>query len=155
MIVEKIIMTTENIDIDIEEITLLSKEEYKNNTDIIQPLNYQWWLRSSGPNQHYAVVVFLDGSPRYDYVDCGYYFVRPALKVDRKNYNLKIGNKIKLAGFTWTVLTEGIILCDSPIIRMCFRKNLCAENANIYEYSDVKKFLDKWAEENMIKINRD
>ena len=135
---------------EIENVTLLSKEEYKENKNLIPLINEWWWLRSPGSYQDNAVIVFPDG-PLFDYnvnKDC--VVVRPALKIkNHKSYVFLPGDTIRVADTMWTILRDGLAICDEYIGRMCFRKDFQAIDANDYEKSDVKKFVDKWAKENL------
>lgn len=146
---EKIITTTERVDIDIREITLLSKEEYMEDKGDIQTYAGLWWLRSPNEgNGAWADLVYNDGyvDGQVVYSDCA---VRPALRVSNlETSNLQIGDKINLAGRQWTVISENIILCDESIGDCPFRKDWKAEDANVYAASDIKKFVDAWAKKN-------
>ena len=59
----------------------------------------------------------------------------------------------ELAGHTWTVIADDLVLCDDIVGYACFRKDHNAKDANDYEASDVKKWLENWAVENGIVIN--
>ena len=148
MLASKIITFLEPVDLDIAEVTLLSTEEYTANKNVIPLINKWWWLRSPGDDQHYAVFVYSDGRHIAYFVDNSNCCVRPALRIQNlRSCNLLIGNKFKLAGCTWTVLKDDLALCDKEIGRTCFREDIDAEDANVYEKSDIKKYLEKWAEE--------
>ena len=144
---EKLITTTEPIELEITEITLLSKEEYEKAKENIQLLACWWWLRSPG-RSYYAAYVYGGGwvcanGIGVDYVGIA---VRPALKIrNLESTNLQIGDKIQLAGYTWTVISGGIVLCDEAVGRTCFRKDWKAGDANAYEASDIKKWIRNWA----------
>ena len=139
----------EEVDIEIKEVTLLSEEEYKQNSHIIPAVNWWWWLRSLGHFQYSAAYVDSDGSLYNDNVNFDGGRVRPALICNLKSSNLKPGDKIELANKIWTVLNNSIVLCDDSIGKSKFREDYGAENANVYEYSDVKKIVDEWAKENL------
>ena len=157
MNVEKIITTTEPIELEITEIALLSKEEYEKAKENIPMLPCWWWLRSPGGRSINAAYVDIDGWV-YDhgyYVDIDDYAVRPALKTrNLESTNLQIGDKVQLAGYTWTVISDGIILCDEAVGNTCFRKDWKAPDANVYEASDIKKWLENWAKEKGIVVGQ-
>ena len=137
-----------DISLDITGITLLSIEEAKALPKKIRDIGKFWWLRSPGNGINSAVYVECDG----DVYPCGYnvekeYGVRPALIINLESSNLKIGDKFKLAGQTWTVISERYALCDGIIGKHTFRNEWRASDANDYEKSDVKKFLENWARE--------
>ena len=148
MKIQKHIMTTQEQDIQINEITLLSKEEYLDAKENIPAIHKRWWLRSPGYYQYYAVYVRGVGSLSRSYVDIGSACVRPALKIlNDKSSNLNIGDKFNMAGYTWTVILEGTALCDTVVGNTCFRKDWKSDDANKYDASDIKKWLESWAEE--------
>lgn len=99
------------------------------------------------------------------------YAIRPALMIaDPECSGLVPGDRFDLAGESWTVISGGYALmddavrdCDGHIEEMAFRK--CTldwskkrailysrapisfnEGVNDFETSDIKSFLDKWAE---------
>ena len=135
-----------------------------------------WWLRSPGGgggwvrdeflsdgyspeeiDQMFAAYVNLVGSVRYvgynvcNDIGC----VRPALILSNlKSSNLKsieelgVGEHFEFGGYTFTVISNKYALCDEAIDEMAFREDYEAKDANVYEKSDVKKFLDNWFREN-------
>ncbi len=142
------VINVNDTEIEVTEITLLSVEEYEAAKDNIPPLNEYWWLRSPGFYSNIAACVAPDGGVHDigDYVNAGSVGVRPALRVNPQSLNLQIGEKAQYGGHTFTRITEDMLLCDEFICKMTFRKDWQADNANDYEASDVKTFLDKWLE---------
>ena len=147
MKVLKQIITKEQIDLDILDITLLSKEEYETYHDFISPVNSWWWLRSSGTDQRFVAEVRSTGLIRYDLVDRDCVAIRPVLIYNPKSSDLVSGDTIDLAGHMWTILKDGLMLCDEAVDYTVFRKERMAANANDYEASDAKKWLENWAQE--------
>ena len=148
MLASKIITFLEPVDLDVVEVTLLSAEEYATNKDIIPPTNKWWWLRSPGTLRFNAVYVRCDGNVGDRNVNHVGGYIRPALRIrNLKSSNIPTGSKFKLAECTWTVLLDDLALCDEEIDETCFREHLYTEDANIYEKSDIKKYLEKWAKE--------
>lgn len=135
-------------------ITLLSVEEYKKAKVYIASIGGWWWLRSPGGSSNYAADVHTDGG--VDIYGDSVLFrnnrVRPALEVTNlKSFNLNPKDKIiDLAGHDWTVISDTMVLCDESIGYHCFREDWKAPDANDYEKSDVKRFLESWAAENGI-----
>lgn len=156
MKVNKQIITTQKIDINIDQITLLSIEEYERYEENIPPVEDWWWLRSPGYNSDYAAVVSYDGSVNhYGYFvlnDCG--AVRPVviLRLNLESSNLQISDKLYFAGCTWTMIAPNMALCDNSVGQTYFRKDWKASNANNYEKSHIKKYLKTWAHDNGIII---
>lgn len=144
MKIDKII--TQPTEIEILDVTLLSEEEHEKCKSIIPEMNEWWWLRSPGSSQHSAADVKSDSSLHSNRVDFELVVVRPALFI-LKSPSLRIGDKFNLAGYTWTVIDETIAICNNHIGIHCFRENWKAEDANVYEASDVKKYLENWAKE--------
>lgn len=146
MKIEKIITTLEPQELEITGITLLSKEEYEACEEHIAPRNFWWWLRSpSSSSDDIAACVYDEGYVDSIYVYSSRVGVSPALQIcNLESSNLKIGDRFKLKGQTWTVVSEGYALCDDNIGYHCFRENWRASDANVYEKSDVKKFVEEW-----------
>lgn len=137
---QKQIITREPVDIEIEEVTLLSAKEYANNQFIISSISDDWWTRSPGFDSGYVTSVRSD-ERRQDYGVNWPLAVRPALRIN----SLRYGERFELFGFTWRVLSDGLALCEAAVGWSCFRVDKTADDANVYEKSDVKKWLDDWA----------
>lgn len=133
-------------DINIDGITLLSTEEYIRFKKNIVNIDCWWWLRSPGFESLYAAYVSNDGSVyNYgDFVNVDTYAVRPALIINPTSSHLEIGSKIKVADYLWTVISDEYALCDEAIVQCCFRKDWTAKDANDYEASDIKKYIENW-----------
>lgn len=143
MKVEKLI----RVDLDVQGITLLSIEEYKKHKRHITPIDCVWWLRSPGCRSWLAAYVGSSGivNSNGDDVDRDLIAVRPALQVaNPKSASLKIGDKFCLFGYEWTVISKELALCDEVVGKHAFREDWQAEDANDYEQSDVKRFLEEW-----------
>lgn len=156
---KKQIITTQDIDLAITDVTLLSIEEYEANKEIIPHVDDCWWLRSPGYYSDSVAGVEYDGSVYYpgDVVDVGCNAVRPvvALRPSESGIpNLNVGDKIEMAGYTWTILRDELALCDDVVGCTEFRKDGNAKDANAYEVSDIKKWLKKWAAENGIEVKK-
>ena len=159
---QAIIIVKTEINLEIEDITLLSVEEADKVPEALRKLRDQngrnvcWWLRSSSYFDSLAAFVNLDGF--VDDYGCGVSHddvaVRPALTIrNLKSSDLELNDQILLAGRTWTVISDHIILCDEPVGFTAFRAERLAEDDNDYEKSDVKTWLYKWADKNGILMN--
>ena len=145
MKVNKQIISTVETDVTVNKVTLLSETEYLECKPHIKPISSWWWLRSSGRYRSRAAYVIPDGSIYYSYVDHDDAVVRPALRISNiESSNLKIDDKFKLDGKTWTVISNKLALCDSWVKQMAFRSDWQATDAYQYEKSDVKKWLDEY-----------
>jgi len=132
----------------ISEVTLLSKEEYEQYIDNISIIDEWWWLRSPGRLRKSAVFVYDDGSLGFSSVSNDSLRVRPALRILNLNSsNLAIKDHFELAGYTWTVISDEIVLCDDTIGKCPFRNDWNSPDANDYETSDVKRFLEMWVKD--------
>ena len=160
MIVEKPIYQT--IDVGNYTITLLTKEEYLKNKELIPSVKSLWWLRSPGIGVNRVAIVYGEYGNVYSaggnvYVGAG---VRPAFKIEHCG-QLKLGEKviIKDSYFTvlndgtfilntkdlyFTVLNDGILLCDTIVDETMFDKA-----SNNYDKSYIKQWLEKWAEDKL------
>lgn len=136
----------EDMDLEIEGVTLLTLEEVRALPVDIRKCKNHWWLRSPG---------YCDGHAAFIYEECGridaYGFyvseklgVRPALRVNAESTDLQIGDKITVFGYVWRVIANDLILCDDVVGESCFRDDWEAPDANDYETSSIKEWLEKW-----------
>ncbi len=143
---EKLVISTVETNIEIIEVTLLSIEEYEACKDRVPKVGDWWWLRSPCSIGNYAVYVNTDGSIYYaSFLGNHLSTIRPALRIrNPKSASHQIMDKFNLAGYTWTVVSEDMALCDNIIGRTFFREDWKATDASVYEASDIKKWLDRW-----------
>lgn len=154
MIAQKIIITTEAVDLDIKGITLLSIREYESCKDKIKPTSCSWWLRS--PGRYADTVVAINGAGgvlRTGYNVSRTEGLRPALKIDLESSNLRIRDKIEWANYRWTIISDSLMLCDEIIAEHPFREDWEADDANDYEKSDIKQWLENWLAKQMESDN--
>ena len=126
-------------------ITLLTEEEAKALPKEQRAIGETWWLRSPGHDQDRAAFVYYSGGLDYFYVSYSIGGVRPALNLESSN--LKIGDRVEIAGYKWTAIAGDKVLCDTIVGETHFRKNANTPGANDYEKSDIKKWLEKWAKD--------
>lgn len=147
MKVNWLVVTKKEADLDIAEVTLLSAEEYEAAKDVIPMRDEFWWLRSpcsEGSNR----AGFVDDRGRLDFdgVDNEYVGVRPALRIRKlRSSNLSRGDKFELARHVWTIVSDSLALCDDIVGYTRFRKDWKDEEANDYESSDIRAWLECWA----------
>lgn len=152
MKVNQIITTTRERELGIDGITLLSVEEYEACKEIIPGTACTWWLRSPGFISETAACVYGDGYTNSYGSSVNYnYAVRPALEIcDLDSSGLQVGDKFNLFGYNWTVISDVYALCDDLLGDLCFRKDSKVEGANLYELSDIRKYINEWLTINML-----
>ena len=130
----------------ITDVTLLSQDEYVEYKDVISLITDNWWLRSLGPYSAYAsVMVDNHGEVNTQYWSSSNSVgVRPVILCDLSHSNYSVGDQISLAGYSWTVLNNSMILCDGIVGRTAFRAEYSAPDSNDYDASDVKQWLANW-----------
>lgn len=129
--------------------TLLRINEAEILPDYLRKYNRIWWLRSPGHTQDYAASVYYNGSVSYygDFVCNNRDAVRPALKISNlKSSGLKVGDRFYFGDVEFEVISSDLAFCRTDIGCCAFRKDWEAADANIFESSDVKKFVDEWFE---------
>ena len=149
MTVDKIV--TQKEELEIIGATLLSIEEAEKLPLRLRKYNRWWWLRSPGYFSNFATGVSSGGSvDRHGYrVSSSIVAVRPALIIKNlKSSNLKILDQFEFGGKIFEVISKDTSFCLEDIGIYTFRKNYKIEdnNANDYEKSDIKKFVDDWFE---------
>lgn len=151
MIVQKrkVITIIQDEEIDIKGATLLASDKAEVLPLRLRKYHDRWWLHSPGFSQSFVACVFDDGSVRYGggRVCNDFYCVRPILIINLKSSNLKIGDVFVFGDKEFEIISDTIAFCKSDIGEYYFRKAFSSEDANDYEASDVKKFVDKWFEE--------
>lgn len=139
--------TAEGVNLDITGVTLLSIEEAEELPFKFRKYTSRWWLRSPGYNSYYAAFVYSNGSVDDfgDYVDLDSNMVRPALQIKNlESSNLKIGDVFYFGGKPFEVISNNLSFCLDCIGFYCFRRDCEASDANDYNKSDVKKYVDDW-----------
>ena len=116
MILERERLVRDKINVEIVDITLPSVEEAEKLPKSLRAIKAHWWLRSPGHSGLFAASVYDDGTID----DSGYYVlkssgVRPALLLNQASSDLAIGDTIVLAGHTWTVISDCMVLCDKVV----------------------------------------
>ena len=110
-----------------------------------------WWLRSPSDSRYASFVDFAGWAYYYycccDVNDTDRGFVRPALIINLESSDLEVGDIFEFGGKEFKILSPTIAWMHKDDIGRCtFRKDWEADNANDYEASDVKKFVDEWFE---------
>lgn len=147
-IVKKEIKQYVDEEIDITGATLLSIKEAGQLPLELREYDNWWWLRSPGSNPNLAARVEPMcpingyGNARV-YLDFG--AVRPALQIKNlESSNLKIGDIFEFGGKPFKIISDNLAFCVTDIGEHCFREDWQADDANDYENSDVKKYVNDW-----------
>ena len=137
----------QQIEIEIDGITLLSLEEAQQVPVEKLAIGCWWWLRSPGNDRYYAADVSFDGrvnSNGYN-VHITDDVVRPALKIsNQESANLEIGDRFDALGYTWTYVLDGLALCDTSI-----GKHRFDSISNCWKTSELKQWLENWLTKKM------
>lgn len=157
----KKIITTKEIDLQLGWIELLTREKYEDNKDIIPSVNTIWWLKTYGVGKCRGSVVYPNGDIGLFQFVRESFGVRPVLHIRHfESTGLERGDKIELAGYSWTIITENSALCDSIVGKTSFQTKLGYEgaqryiydplqmHANDYDHSEIKDWVLNWAREN-------
>lgn len=143
------ILKEEQINVKIKEVTLLSLEEYEKYKDLIPEIDYWYWLRSPRNSTNGIAYVAPNGSTGYDYCCHTSGTVRPALRIEVDNPNseeLVVWEKIMIKNDMYSILdvkgSEVLLLSDGILGYRRFDPK-----SNIWEKSELKEWLDNWAEE--------
>ncbi len=125
----------------IQEITLLTSNEYKALRPLIPVIKQSWWLKDYSKHECPYIVSFLDADIFDWAMPQGERFVRPALRIT--DAQVKPGDKMTIFAYQWTVLqTEKnvtLVLCDDVVTARIYDKA-----SRSYESSDIKKWLEGW-----------
>ena len=151
MKVNKIVTQLISEELEIKGATLLSIEEAKKLPLRLREYEAWWWLRSPGYYPFNVTRVYRSGTVDSDGedVDCNHGTVRPALIIKNlESSNFTIGDCFTFGDKTFEIISENLAFCLGDIGECVFRKNYHAIDANDYVQSDVKKYIDKWFEEN-------
>lgn len=155
MKVKKIIEKTEIKDIEINGLTLLSKEEYDKYKYLIPKVNSAWWLRL--PNSIDSSIAGCVDSEGDADINFGVNFsmgVSPALCISNlESSGFEIGDRFEWSGLTWIIISSDYAQCTNIIFKSVFREDWEADDANDYEASDVKKRLDEWFKQKIKEKN--
>ena len=146
MFVNKI--TTERKSLEITGATLLSVEEAKKlDSACLKVFGAcdAWWLRSHGFYAYNAACVFGEyGIVTSDGDGVGEELgVRPALIISNLG-DFEVGDKFEVGEYAFTIISDDYALCDDIIGSSPFREDYEADDANDYEASDIKKYVDDW-----------
>lgn len=140
-------ITTElELNLEITEATLLTADEAEKLPERLRKHVDGWWLQSCGCHSDHAACVYPDGRVFRDgdYV-CLYYSVRPALVISSlESSGLKIGDIFNFGYKQFEIISNNKAFCLTNIGTYVFKIDFNVLNANDYEKSDVKTYVDEW-----------
>jgi len=146
---------TKEADLDITGATLLTKEEAKELPKKLLSHDTWWWTRSPSRYSDGAISV-----SSYGYVNnngtgvLSAGKVRPVLTISNLEFSgLKIGDTFEFGGQKFEIISNDKAFCLDDIGQCAFREDWRADDANNYEKSDVKKFIDEWFEKSIEEVN--
>lgn len=139
--------------VNIKGIKLLNFNEYKGLIGKIPFTDSYWWLNT--PNNKPYEVGYINTAGALEYQGVSNHFgVRPALICELAE-GVKQGDKLQIAGHNWTVISDTLIHCDEVIGHTPFREDFFAEDANNYETSDIKQWVDNWYQQEITPLIED
>lgn len=156
MKVTRVITEELELNLKITEATLLTIEEAKQLPEKLKNYDRYWWLQSHGYTYNFAANVIYGGSVSSagSLVNCYNYAVRPVLIISNtESSGLKIGDVFKFGGKQFEIISDNKAFCLTDIGLCNFREDWRADDANNYEKSDVKKFIDEWFEKSIEEVN--
>lgn len=150
--------------IKVKSITLLSKEDVMDLTEKtftgggpipknileLHDGSSEYWLSTAGTrNYNYVMTVTSDTGKIFvpgDFVDASC-AIRPVLIVSNLMSRYSIGDTVEFgdSDLTYTVISKNKVLANFSLGQMPFRRAYAAGDANDYEKSDIKEWLEYWA----------
>ncbi len=129
-------------------ISLLTMDEFKRCIKNIADIHCRWWIRTAGNKYGYLSLSALYSDNNYEnalkeidpQTRCG---VRPALHYD-KTEAFKLRDRFELGTYVWSVIDNGMALCDGLIAEQPFCWDSNDAETVPYEESDIQRFLTKW-----------
>lgn len=147
MKVKKIIVSTTEHDIDITGATLFTIEEAKKLPEKSRKYNKWWWLKSCGSRSFRSSCVYDDGfiNEFGEYVNYNCVACRPVLTISNlESSGLKMGDVFEFGGKEFEIISNDKAFCLGDIGISVFNHDWKADDANVYEKSDIKKYIDDW-----------
>lgn len=141
--------------IEIAEATLLSETEAREwLTQDERMYKNRWWLRTQGNWVNYAQCVFRIGQIDKDgtFVSFQNICVRPALKINITDPCVSKGDTFRFGGYEFKIINSELAwMYKDDIGPYLFRYDSGADDANDYEVSDVKKYIEEWLKKTVLE----
>lgn len=107
----------------------------------------RYWLKDQGNDFYHVADVWADGVVNEAGIN-SYHIntvLRPVLVLeDLDQSDFEIGDYFWFADLRWLIINEEHAFCMQDLGHHNFNGDNTIATANQYEYSDAKKFLDKW-----------
>jgi len=151
MKVKKIFVSKLELELNITGATLLTIDEARELPERLKAYR-NWWLRSPGGYADFAAYVDYNGfiHSHGDYIRNNLNVVRPALIISNlESSEFKVGDRFEFDGKEFEIVFDYLAFCLTDIGQCAFKKSFkkdWAGDANNYEESDIKKFIDEWFE---------
>ena len=134
--------------VEINGITLLSRDEFEAYKEYIPEIDHDWWLRSPSHFNFKALFVSYTGNLNSVGRDVTYsddIVARPALKL-LNHSGLEIGDEFKFKNKKWIIIADDLAICKTYLTGdFPFRfKHSTSGLENDYETSDIKRFIETW-----------
>jgi len=132
------------IELEIEDISLLTTDEAGKLPEEIREYREWWWLKTAGDDTDRAAYVDSGGfvDCHGDDVCCGTYAVRPAVTIrNLESLNFEIGDPLMIQGEEYVYIGNNRALYNDEVTYDKFD-----EVSNDYEKSLIKQVVDKWLE---------
>lgn len=141
-------LITEEVNIGVEWVGILSIEEYERYKEYIPNAHYWWWLRSPGATSDRAAYVAYDNELNAfgEMVDNRLLGIRPAIRIS--NFSLKPGGVVIIGGKKWTALSYNLLLANEIVYPYSFNSDV---ESNVYKGSELEREVKNyWADLNAI-----
>lgn len=147
---------TKESDLNILGATLLTTDEAQQLPFKLRKYSLYWWLKSPGCCSNCAAAVGTSGIIYNTGVTVGIVnnVVRPTLIIRNLEFsNLCIGDIFEFGGKQFEIISHDRAFCLTDIGKCAFRGDKIAPDANDYEKSDVKEYINDWFKKNINESN--
>ena len=116
-----------------------------------------YWLKNPGRYEYNTTAACVHGAGEISeegFLITAELRVRPVLYVSGlTEYDVIPYDELKLFNRVWIAIPENTLLLKCSLGTYCFRKDYMVDDANEYEASDIKKYLDGWLEKKLTQEN--
>lgn len=136
--------------------TLLTIDEVKQLPMRLRKYNLYWWLRSPGCCSNCVAAAGPSGVIYNTGVTVGIVnnVVRPTLIIHNlESSNLRIGDIFEFGNKQFEIISHDRAFCLTDIGKCVFRGDKIAPDANDYEKSDIKEYINDWFKKSINESN--